>query len=269
MEDDIGDGEQGGLSRTDTVGNVVQWTPRDKTPGPGGERKFYRLNPPPQEYPSTMVEDAQDADAEAASDVTPKRIVSPLSKSASSRGADFMAEDESEASAGSVETDWPGTKSEYPFVGAPKGYPKTPRAAAASEEGADDSPEDAEGGDVDEAGDGDAPAAEGAAAADGTDEDEAAAAAGSGAPALLKNLQTVILKADESKTEYTELQRKLNALNRMAARLGQTTVAAKSRYAHLVAQESSILNNLQTVDAETAAEGASDAPAAPAPAGAR
>jgi len=181
-------------------------TPRDKTPGPAGERKFYRLNPPPQEYPSTMVEDTQDADAEAASDVTPKRIVQPLSNSASSRGPDFLQEDEAAAAAARVETNWPGTKSEYPFVGAPKGFPRV--TAAASGEGGD------------EAGDGDAAAAEGAGAADGADEDAAKAAAGPGAGALLKHLQTVILKADESKTEYTALQRKLDALKRCGWRCG-------------------------------------------------
>ena len=53
-----------------------------------------------------------------------------------------------------------------------------------------------------------------AAGGGGGGQEPTVAAAAHGAPALLKNLQAVILKADESKTEYTELQRKLNALNR-------------------------------------------------------
>ena len=173
------------------------------------------MNPPPQEYPSTMVEDSEDAAAEAASDVAPKRIVQPLSKSATSRGPDFMDEDESEASAGSVETDWPGTKEEFPFVGAPKGFPKThdEQADDASAGAGGESEQVAAAAESSETSD-DAAAAAGGGGGGGGGQEPTAAAAAHGAPALLKNLQAVILNADESKTEYTELQRKLNALNR-------------------------------------------------------
>lgn len=133
----------------------------------------------------------------------PKRIVQPLSKSTASRGTDFMGEDESGAPAGTVETDWPGTKGEYPFVGAPKGFPKA-RGEAGDSENAN---EDGDEVDANEGGDEDGDAAEDGAAAE--------RATGPGAPALLKNLQAVILKADESKTQYSELQRKLDALNRL------------------------------------------------------
>lgn len=216
FEDDIGDGELGGISRTDTVGNVVQWTPHVMK----HSVNYYRLNVPPQEYASTMVEDSEDArdDAQRAPTlIHPRRIVVPLSKGNSRKG-EYMEDTESTAAAGRVDTEWPGE-------GSPKGFLPAWREVGGG------------GGDGDMTAEASSPLAE-------SGEAEGSA----GAPALLKNLQSVIVEADASKREYTELHRKLNALNRVAARLNKSTQEAQGRYARFTADESRILGDLQTID---------------------
>jgi len=236
FEDDIGDGVLGGLSRTDTVGNLVQWTPKVIKPSV----TYYRLNPPPQEFESTQVEDSEDARADAERAPTflhPRKIVHPLSKSPETRGAPFMEENEADAAAGRVDTEWPGE-------GAPKGF--LPEWHHAQVEGGVAGAVDAGGGDVAEVS---ADAAIGDEDTNATETDDVGESAAAGAPALLADLQHVIVEADTSKQEYAELRTRLKKLHTKLARLDSSTEQAGARYSGFNADEVRYLDQLKSVDA--------------------
>jgi len=261
FEDDIGDGELGGISRTDAVGHMRTWTPPRKKQPPV---IFYRLNPPPQEFPPKSLEDMQDADDDTSN---PREIVEPLSASEDTRGPDFMQDNE-----GRVDTEWPGQ-------GAPKGFwseQDEPAATAATStatsdpitDAIDDSP-DAETTATDSiapvapVADADGPGeGEGAGEGEGVEDKSRTPTASlqqrvlhgplalEAPKKLLSDLQKVIVQADRSRHTESQLRRKLAAANRLAARLRTKSAAAEQHYIRLSSDEKRILDTLRAVDAK-------------------